>query len=249
MKKRVREENKDAKYFIGRPKYLLKPMPSSASSEVCAPGFHVFPNVFSDIHEALLTIVHKTAPSWTDYRYRQAKNYGPPYDLHKRRFLFGPEVPKGYALPRYVNDSVVPRLKRLLPQLRDFSPNQLTVGLYRIPGQSHILPHNDCENAHIGTAVVGVCLGAPCTMTLILRRSNSGVGRDVKQDIMLPRGAVYVMSGDSLRVWHHAIFPGKTIATRTSLTFRDVFPHTKPSTKTNTAGAVKTELLSMNKIA
>lgn len=100
----------------------------------------------------------------------------------------------------------------------------MTVSLYNVPGQTHILPHNDCENARIATAVVGVCLGASCTMTLILKQVHSRIGKDVKYDIILPPRTVYVMSADSLRVWQHAIFPGKTAATRTSITLRDVSP-------------------------
>lgn len=62
-------------------------------------------------------------------------------------------------------------------------------------------------------------------MTLTLRARYSGLGKDVKHDVRLPRGAVYIMSGDALRVWQHAIFQGKTEGSRISLTFRDVEPH------------------------
>lgn len=241
---------RSTKKILG-PKYFLKPVRQNNLSEVGAPGFHVHLAVFSDIHATLLSAVQSAPPAWSDYKFRQAKNYGPPYDLRRRRFLFGPDAPKGYVLPSYVKDIIIPRL-RGLPTLQNFQPNQLTVGLYRVPGESHILPHNDCENAHIATAVVGVCLGGACTMTLILRKAHSGVGRDVKHDVFLPPGAVYIMSGDSLRVWHHAIFPGKTNTTRTSLTFRDAYPFSNsplhPSSNSKTLTSPKRQEMKATKL-
>lgn len=201
----------------------MKPRPNADSSEIGAPGFHVFRNAFTDVHTSLLSDVRKTSPNWKDYRFRLTKDYGPPYNLQKKRFLFGPNAPPKNGMPTYATQLVIPRIASLHPLLHDFQPNQMTAGLYQ--GNAHILPHNDCENGHIGTAVVGVCLGASCTMTLILRKKDSGMGHDVKRDVFLPAGAMYAMSGDALRKWHHAIFPGKTDGTRVSLTFRDVSPH------------------------
>lgn len=168
--------------------------------------------------------IKETPPTWVDYRFRKVKHYGPAYNLQERRFLFGVGAPKEIPLPSYARDVIIPRLRTLSPVLREFNPNQMAVGMYPVPGESYIMPHNDCENGIIHTAVVGVCLAARCTMTFILRARNSGVGTDIKKDVVLPRGAVYAMSGDALRVWEHAIFPGKTEATRYSLTFRDVSP-------------------------
>lgn len=217
-----------AKIPFRTPKYALRPCHSSLA-EVGAPGFHVFPGVFTDVHAELLASVHETAPEWTDYHFRKAKNYGPAYNLAKKRFLFGPVAPPWQPLPAYATELVMSRLPGLAPVLRRFQPNQLTAGLYPIPGDARILPHNDCENDRIETAVVGVCLGAACTMTLILRKGDSAVGHEVKRDVRLPACSVYVMSGDSLRIWHHAIFEGKTEGTRVSLTFRDVSPNAGPS--------------------
>ncbi|PXF43783.1 hypothetical protein BWQ96_06404 [Gracilariopsis chorda] len=207
-----------------RPRYALTLPTSAQPSETGAPGFHVFRDIFIQQEEEILRAIEATAPAWVDFMFRQTKNYGPAYDLRRKRFLFGERAPKQNSMPPYAKDIVLPRLQLLTPILKDFNPNQLAVGLYKVPGESHILPHNDCENGEIGTAVVGVCLAAACTMTLILRSQYSGVGRDVKRDVHLPKGAVYIMSGDALRVWEHAIFPGKTEATRYSLTFRDVSP-------------------------
>lgn len=207
-----------------RPRYALTPPTSARPSETGAPGFHVFPDIFIQQEQEILRAIEATPPAWVDFKFRQTKNYGPAYDLRRKRFLFGERAPKQNPMPHYASDIVLPRLQSLTPILNNFQPNQLAVGLYKVPGESHILPHNDCENGRIGTAVVGVCLAAACTMTLILRSQYSGVGRDSKMDVNLPRGAVYIMSGDALRVWEHAIFPGKTEATRYSLTFRDVSP-------------------------
>ncbi|KAI0565012.1 2OG-Fe(II) oxygenase [Gracilaria domingensis] len=196
----------------------------ASPSEVAARGFHVFRGVFIKDENSLLRAIESTAPAWVDYIFRKTKNYGPAYNLFRRRFLFGERAPKQIPLPSYATDIVLPRLQSLTTLLKEFKPNQLAVSLYKVPGESHILPHNDCENGNIATAVVGVCLAGACTMTLILRSRYSGVGHDIKKDIRLPPGTVYVMSGDALRIWEHAIFPGRTEATRYSLTFRDVSP-------------------------
>lgn len=223
---RPRDPEKTSKTRLKlQPKFSLSSSPSSPPSASSVPGFHVFPQAFADLDSQLFSFASAAPPQWTDYRFRLAKNYGPPYDLRRRRFLFDRDAPPSHGLPHYAANPVLPRLRALLPLLRDFVPNQLSVGMYRVPGESHILPHNDCENAHVCTAVVGVCLGGACTMTLILRKADSGVGHDVKRDIFLSAGCAYVMSGDSLRLWHHAIFPKKTLASRISLTFRDIEPH------------------------
>lgn len=205
------------------PRYRLSPPRTAPVSLTAAPGFHLFPAAFRALEPSLLSLAHATPPAWADFRFRLAKNYGPAYNLPQRCFLFGPSAPPRIPLPPYVEHSVLPVLRALTPVLAAFRPNQMAVGLYR-GAAAHILPHNDCENGTIGTAVVGVCLGAACTITLILRARHSGVGKDVKKDVRLPRGACYVMSGDALRVWEHAIFPGRTEGDRVSLTLRDVAP-------------------------
>lgn len=206
------------------PRYALHPPSNASPSERIVPGFHIFPDVFTHVESKLLQTVHSTPPVWSDYRFRLSKNYGPQYDLSIRRYLVGPSDPKPLPLPRYALETVLPILRKLHPKLHDFNPNQLAVSKYA-KDDSHILPHNDCENGHIRTAVVGVCLGGHCTMTLTLRGKESGLGKDVKRDVRLPKGAVYIMSDDSLRVWYHAIFKGNTDGHRVSLTFRDVEPH------------------------
>ena len=218
------------------PRILTSPSKNALPSEIGAPGFHVFQNVFTDLNDHLINLINRTPPTWVDYHFRQVKNYGPAYNLHRRRFLFGPDAPAQIPLPQYTHELVLPRIQKMSSILTDFKPNQLAVGLYKVPGQSHILPHNDCENGIIKTAVVGVCLGAKCTMTLILRKHISGLPKEIKHDISLPIGSVYVMTGDSLRKWEHAIFPKKTEATRYSLTFRDVYPHTKSSIEALSTG-------------
>lgn len=222
--KRKRSQFKHSSAHSGLRVYRTRISKSALSSEVGAPGFHLFPAAFSDIETQLLNYVRSTPPEWNDYRFRKVKNYGPPYNLRERRFLFDSSAPPQIPIPAFVHNLVLPRFK-LIPVLSSFSPNQLSVAEYPVPG-GHILPHNDCENGKIHTAVVGVCLGARCTMTLILRSRYSGLGKDVKRDVSLPPGAVYVMSGDALRVWEHAIFPRNTDDTRYSLTFRDVSPST-----------------------
>lgn len=209
----------------------LNPSADISSTPTDIPGFHVFPGIFSDIHDTLFRAARDTPPDWLDYRVRRAKNYGPSYDLRRRTFLFGSDATrKTFPLPSYAHATVLPRLRRLLPMLNDFQPNQLAVNYYDPNfGKTQILPHNDCENAHIHTAVVGVSLAASCTFTLILRRAVSGLAHDIKRDVTLPPGSVYVMSDDSLRLWMHAIFPTGIHAPRISLTFRDISPNSSTS--------------------
>lgn len=225
VKKPATTKNQFSKHHpIRSPRFSTKLPSDAAPSERGASGFHVFENIFTHLDTVLLTQVEQSQPYWTDIRYRLTKNYGPVYDLNARRFRFDKEAPKELPLPSYANNTVLPILRGLHPLLKEFRPNQLAVGKYS-RDDSHIKPHNDCENGHIQTGVVGVCLGAACTMTLVLRAKETGLGRDVKRDVRLPRGCVYVMSGDALRVWQHAIFAGKTEGSRVSLTFRDVEPH------------------------
>lgn len=224
IRKPLRKKQKRPRPPLLHPRHATRLPLDAPPSETAAPGFHVFLHAFTSVEQTLLREIESAPPAWSDYRFRRTKNYGPAYNLAARRFLFGPRAPAFVPLPSYATDIVLPRLCQLTDLLGRFDPNQMTVGLYQGVG-SHILPHNDCENGSIGTAVVGVCLGAECTMTLILRARESGVGRDVKRDVVLPRGACYVMSGDALRVWEHAIFPRKTKGRRVSLTFRDVAPH------------------------
>lgn len=203
----------------------------SLANPIDIPGFYVFHDVFADVHDVLLKAARNSPPEWLDYRVRRAKNYGPSYDLHRRLFLFGAEATrKTYPLPSYAHSIVLPRIRRLHPLLHDFQPNQLAVNYYDPKlGKTHILPHNDCENAHVHTAVVGVSLASSCTFTLILRRVTSGLPHDIKHDITLPCGSVYVMSDESLRTWMHAIFSTGIHAPRISLTFRDISPHRSPT--------------------
>lgn len=229
---------------VSKPEQLSKSISSHSrplniipkSSELSAiptdiPGFYVFHNIFTDVHDDLLRAARGCPPDWVDYRFRLAKNYGPSYDLHRRLFLFGSEATrKTFPLPLYAHTTVLPRIRRLHPLLHNFQPNQLAVNFYDPKfGKTHILPHNDCENAHVHTAVVGVSLAASCTFTLILRRAASGLPHDIKRDVVLPCGSVYVMSDEALRVWMHAIFSTGIHAPRVSLTFRDISPH-RPST-------------------
>lgn len=194
-------------------------------SERGAPGFHLFPDVLSEHEERdIIRAVEEDSQQWRDYMFRVVKNFGPPYDLRKKRFLYGDGAPVSTPLPAYAHELVLHRLRDRVDILSSFRPNQLTCSLYGTSAthDTHLLPHNDCENGNIKTAVVGVCLGAPCTMTLILPARKSGLRRDVKNDVLLPRRSVYVMSEDALRVWLHAIFRGRTDGTRYSLTFRDL---------------------------
>lgn len=205
-----------------REKYRAAPPKDGPPSEIAAPGFHLFPDMFADIEPSLLESALAEPPDWENYGVCSVKNYGPSYNLPMRRFLFGPSAPRGYPMPRFATEVILPRVRGAMPLLKDYYPNQVTTGLYNVLGKTHIFMHNDGENGELSTAVVGVCLGARCTMTLLLRKEVSGLEEDVKRDVVLPKGAMYVMSGDSMLVWEHGIYAGKTEGTRVALTFRDV---------------------------
>lgn len=194
-------------------------------SEKGAPGFHLFTEVLSEYEERdIIRAVEEDKQDWKDFMFRVVKNFGPQYDIRNKRILHGESAPASIPLPAFALELVLNRLRDRVDILSSFRPNQLTCSLYSNSDvhETHLSPHNDCDKAGIKTAVVGVCLGAPCTMTLILPAKKSGLGHDVKNDVFLPRRSVYIMTEDALRVWLHAIFRGRTDGTRYSLTFRDL---------------------------
>jgi alkylated DNA repair dioxygenase AlkB len=195
---------------------------------VGAPGFHVFPDFVSpELEEELVCALHSSAPAWTDMGVRRFKSYGPPYSFSKRTFVHS-QSPT--PLPAYATDRILPLVAALVPQsvyaTPPAPPNQLVVNEYDAARESHILPHSDCENTIIEDPILGLCLAAACTMTLILPKAASANGVSIKRDVFLPRRCLYVMGGDSLYLWHHGIFRNKTErgAIRYSLTFRRTSP-------------------------
>jgi DNA oxidative demethylase len=87
----------------------------------------------------------------------------------------------------------------------------------RYPPGAGIGSHRDAPI--FGPQVIGVSLGAPCTMRF--RRSVGGVlyGHDL---VLEPRSA-YVLGGKARSAWKHEIPPGKEL--RYSITFRTVRSH------------------------
>lgn len=189
------------------------------AAEFAAPGYYLFPGLLKELVPDLIAEINADSVEWEDYGPRQSKNYGPAYAHFRKRYLFE-KAPKEHALPSYATDIVIPKIRHLLPLLSDWEPNQLSTTRYPMPGNPYIPRHNDCQNGDIRTAVIGVCLAS----------GYAENEQEVKRDVHLPDGSVYIMSGDALRAWEHCILAGNTEQTRYSLTFRDVGPRIENGT-------------------
>lgn len=186
------------------------------------PGLIVAERAISDSEEAaLLQAVDDSPAQWTRRRTRITKNYGPYYLYKERdtpdgRFRYTDGKIQHTPLPPFLYDTVLPIVTRAVPDLLAFEPNQLHVALYRTEEDGKIHMHNDNKMGELGPYIVGMCLLSDCEMTFV--RPRDGKKRVVK----LPRGCVYVMSGESHFEWRHGILSGQTNADRVSFTLRDV---------------------------
>jgi hypothetical protein len=77
-------------------------------------------------------------------------------------------------------------------------PDYILVQAY--PPKASFMSHYDSK-FRWGETVVGVCLGAPCEM---LFTPNDKSLPNVR--VWLPRRSIYVMAGDSRRLWKHGLF-------------------------------------------
>lgn len=169
----------------------------------------------------LLKVVDESSAPWTRRRTRVTKNYGPFYlykerDTAEGRFRYTDGTVQHTSLPPFLYDTVLPIVRKALPDLLAFEPNQLHVALYRTQEDGKIRMHNDNKMGELGPYIVGMCLLSDCEMTFL--RPRDGKKRIVK----LPRGCVYAMSGESHFEWRHGILSGHTDTDRVSFTLRDV---------------------------
>jgi alkylated DNA repair dioxygenase AlkB len=106
-----------------------------------------------------------------------------------------------------------------------YLPNQLIINLYDPKRNHNILPHNDCENGNLGPVIIGVNLLSDCTMIFSKPKDISGTAKQLTCNVFMPRRSVYLMTGEALRKWRHAIFTANLTAVRISLTYRQVSNH------------------------
>lgn len=210
--------------MLSEPSFLTRlfgpSKPSSGASSV--PGLLLAENALTKAEEiALLRAVDESTVPWTRRRTRVTKNYGPYYLFNERdtpqgRFRYTDGKVMNTPLPVFLHTMVMPIVVRALPELSDFTPNQLHVALYR-KGEDHkIRLHNDNKMGELGPYIVGVCLKGDADMTFV-RPSD---GR--KRVVHLPRRCVYAMTGKSHREWRHGILSGDSSKERISFTLRDV---------------------------
>lgn len=134
---------------------------------------------------------------------RRVVSYGWKYDFSTQRLLPVTPIPESFAAVR--ND--VGKALGVAPEQLE----QLLVTEYG-PGAA-IGWHKD--KAAFGE-IVGVSLGAPCTMRLRQQRGSGWVRHSLELE---PRSA-YLLSGEVRTSWEHSIPPVE--ATRYSLTFRTI---------------------------
>jgi alkylated DNA repair dioxygenase AlkB len=171
---------------------------------------------------------------WLPDLKRRVQHYGYRYDYKARKvdssMYLGP-------LPAWAQ----PLAARLVADGHMAAPDQLIVNEYE-PGQG-ITAHVDCVPC-FGPVVCSVTLGSQCVMEL------STVGGDGAESLLLERGSLVVLAGESRYQWRHAI-PGRKSDSisgrvvprrrRVSLTFRTVIVDgrqaTTDQTLQQTAGA------------
>lgn len=179
------------------------------------PGLKYIPGFVPEPDEAVLSAAVDAEPWLADLK-RRVQHYGYRYDYKARKvdpsMYLGPLPP--WALPlaaRLVSDGHMATL-----------PDQLIVNEYE-PGQG-ISAHVDCVPC-FGPVVCSVTLGSQCVMELTV------VGRDGAESLLLERGSLVVLAGESRYNWRHAIpgrksdkIGGRSVprGRRVSLTFRTV---------------------------
>ncbi|CAN8062734.1 unnamed protein product [Agarophyton chilense] len=186
------------------------------------PGFILREDAFTVEEEAaLIHAVDTSSAQWIRRRTRITKNYGPYYFYQERntaegRFRYTDGNIVHTPLPDFLETIVMPILIREVPELSNFTPNQLHVALYKKQEESKIHMHNDNKMGELGPYIVGMCLLSDCYMTFVRPKDGK------KRVLHLPRRCVYVMTGESHHEWRHGILKGQTSSDRVSFTLREV---------------------------
>lgn len=171
--------------------------------------------------EILRAIDASNAP-WTRRRTRLTKNYGPYYVFNERdteqgRFRYTNGEILYTDLPEFLEELLIPIVRRSFPQLfNEFQPNQVHVAMY---GEGdRIRMHNDNKMGELGDWIVGVSLKGRCDMSW----ENPNDNKTNRKLVRVERRSIYIMSGDSHRIWRHGILNGHSQAGRVSITMRQV---------------------------
>lgn len=179
------------------------------------PGLGYHPEYLGEAEEGGLLKAIDAEPWITDLK-RRVQHYGYRYDYKARRV-----DPAMYLGP--LPDWARPLAARLAREgLMPAEPDQLIVNEYE-PGQG-IAAHVDCVPC-FGPAICSVTLGSRCTMEL------TALGGEGREDLLLERRSLLVLTGDARYRWRHAIPARKSdrvdgVAVprrrRVSLTFRNI---------------------------
>jgi alkylated DNA repair dioxygenase AlkB len=178
-------------------------------------GLKYIAGCISEADESSLLAAVDTEQWLTDLK-RRVQHYGYSYDYKARKI--DPSMYLG-PLPAWAQ----PMANWLVAEgIMLSTPDQLIVNEYE-PGQG-IAAHIDCVPC-FGPVVCSLTLGSQCVMDL------SAVEGDRVESILLERGSLLVLAGESRYRWRHAIpgrksdkFGGQIIprTRRVSLTFRTV---------------------------
>jgi alkylated DNA repair dioxygenase AlkB len=151
---------------------------------------------------------------WLSDLTRRVRHYGYRYDYRRRKIDASLRLG---SLPRWTTALV----NRLRADGHITGPDQLIVNEY-LPGQG-ISPHIDCVGC-FGPIVCSISLGSSCVMRLSAVKGG-------RREILLERGSLLVLSGESRFAWRHSIparkcdtWEGRSLerGRRVSLTFRTV---------------------------
>ena len=177
-----------------------------ASGAPLVPGLVIVPDAVSAVEEDRLAAHIDAAPlkpfefgQWRGKRL--TAHYGSAYDFARNRLAEAPPLP----------DWLLALRERLAP-LADVDPAALEAALLiRYDPGAGIGWHRD--RPHYAD-VLGLSLGAPCTLRL-RRRTVEGFER---RNVPLPPRSLYRLSGEVRWDWEHSIAPLEV--TRRSITFR-----------------------------
>src|SRR4051794_38857247 len=156
------------------------------------PGLKYVAGFVADPDEAALLAAVDAEPWLADLK-RRVQHYGYRYDYKARKV--DPSMYLG-PLPAWAQ----PLAARLVADGHmAMAPDQLIVNEYE-PGQG-ITAHVDCVPC-FGPVVCSVTLGSQCVMELLALKGDGA------ESLLLERGSLVVLAGESRYKWRHAI-PGR----------------------------------------
>ena len=162
------------------------------------PGLLLAKNMLTEAEEmALLTALDNDGGDWVVRRSRITRNYGPFY-----LYRDGARDSSGVGhrpVPTWASGFLAHRARAAFDITDQWSVNQAHVALYRAAAKHQIRQHNDCAMGDLAHAVVGISLGAKCSMTFLHPHDRRSVV------VHLPRRSAYCLTGEALSLWRHGI--------------------------------------------